>query len=61
MKNLVLLKAFALRIRSDEEGVTAVEYGLIAALIGVAIIGAVNALGLALGTGFTTIAGNINN
>jgi pilus assembly protein Flp/PilA len=30
------------RFRSDDEGATAVEYGLIAALIVVAIIGALN-------------------
>jgi pilus assembly protein Flp/PilA len=30
---------------ADENGVTAIEYGLIAALVGVAIVGAVTALG----------------
>ena len=30
---------------ADENGVTAIEYGLIAALVGVAIVGAVRALG----------------
>jgi pilus assembly protein Flp/PilA len=38
------------RIRSlaDESGVTAIEYGLLAALIAVAIIGAVSAAGTSL-------------
>lgn len=33
------------RLRSDKRGATAIEYGLIAALIGVAIIGALQQLG----------------
>lgn len=36
---------FAKRLWSDDEGATAIEYGLLAALIAVAIIGAVTALG----------------
>jgi pilus assembly protein Flp/PilA len=40
----------------NEEGVTAIEYGLIAALIAVAIIAAVTALGGNLGTLFQTVA-----
>lgn len=43
----------------DEEGVTAIEYGLIAALIAVAIIAAVTALGGNLGTLFQTVADRI--
>ena len=39
----------------DEEGVTAVEYGLIAALIAVVIIGAVTLLGTKLKGTFTTV------
>ena len=41
----------------DEEGVTAIEYGLIAALIAVVIIGAVTLVGTNLSALFTTIAG----
>ena len=33
------------RLRSDKRGATAIEYGLIAALIGVAIIASVSKLG----------------
>ena len=45
-------------LRSDE-GATAVEYGLMVALIAVVIIGAVTLLGGNLNTMFTTIAGSI--
>ena len=41
----------------DETGVTAIEYGLIAALIAVVIIAAVTTLGTNLSTLFSTIAG----
>ena len=47
-----------LRVRSflsDESGVTAIEYALIAALIAVAIIGAVTTVG----TNITTVFGEI--
>ncbi|MFL6708423.1 MAG: Flp family type IVb pilin [Massilia sp.] len=40
---------------SDENGVTAIEYGLIAALVGVAIVGAATLLGGQLKTTFTTV------
>jgi pilus assembly protein Flp/PilA len=43
----------------DEQGVTAIEYGLIAALIAVIIIGAVSALGTNLSTTFSTVAGSL--
>jgi pilus assembly protein Flp/PilA len=49
MKNL-----FA-RFVKDESGATAIEYGLIAALIGVAIITAATSLGNQLSTTFNTI------
>lgn len=44
------------RFLRDEEGVTAIEYGLIAALIAVAIIAGAELLGGGLGTLFTNIA-----
>lgn len=43
----------------DEEGVTAIEYGLIAALIAVVIIGAVTTVGTNLNAIFTYIAGKL--
>jgi len=44
------------RFLKDESGATAIEYGLIAALIAVAIIGGVTALGKQTGTAFNTVA-----
>lgn len=41
----------------DETGATAIEYGLIAALIAVAIIASVTAVGTSLSTTFTNVAG----
>ena len=41
---------------SDESGATAIEYGLIAAGIALAIIAAVKGVGTALTTNFTTIS-----
>lgn len=41
---------------SDEQGVTAIEYGLIAALISVVILASVSTIGTKLGTLFTNIA-----
>jgi pilus assembly protein Flp/PilA len=43
----------------DEQGVTAIEYGLIASLVGFAIIVGVGLLGTNLGTLFTSIAGRL--
>jgi pilus assembly protein Flp/PilA len=50
---------FLKRFVSDESGATAIEYGLIAALIAVAIIGAATTVGTNLGTTFTTIGGKL--
>jgi pilus assembly protein Flp/PilA len=44
----------------DEDGATAIEYGLIAALIAVVIIGAVTTVGTKLTTTFDTIGASIN-
>ncbi len=43
-------------IRKDESGATAIEYGLIAALVSVAAIGALTAMGTSLQTMFTTVS-----
>lgn len=44
------------RFLKDEDGVTAIEYGLIAALIAVAIIAAVETVGTNLNTTFETVS-----
>jgi len=48
-------KASALRFWRDESAATAIEYGLIAAGISIAIIAAVNGLGTNLNGMFTSI------
>ncbi|ACH84533.1 Flp/Fap pilin component [Acidithiobacillus ferrooxidans ATCC 53993] len=47
------------RFVREEEGVTAIEYGLIAGLIAVAIIISVQALGLKLASLFSYITGQL--
>ncbi|EKS34124.1 MAG: pilus assembly protein Flp/PilA [Afipia broomeae] len=47
------------RFVKDESGATAIEYGLIAAGIALAIIAAVNGLGTTLNTKFTNINASI--
>ncbi len=44
------------KIRKDESGATAIEYGLIAALVSVAAITALTAMGTSLTTMFTTVS-----
>jgi pilus assembly protein Flp/PilA len=44
------------QFKRDESGVTAIEYGLIAAMVGVAIIGGVTLLGDSLNTMFTDVS-----
>jgi len=53
MKNLVS------RFVKDESGATAIEYGLIAGLIGVVIITAVGAVGTKVSKQFSTIASSL--
>lgn len=53
------MSKFVARFIKDESGATAIEYGLIAALIAVVIIGAVTTLGSNLSAKFTTIASTI--
>ncbi len=43
----------------NEDGATAIEYGLIAALIAVVIITGVTAVGTSLSTTFTNISSNL--
>ncbi len=45
----------------NEEGATAIEYGLIAALIAVAAITAMDALGNSLGNTFNLVSNDMNN
>ena len=48
-----------LRFMKEEEGATAIEYGLLAALIAAVIVGAVTAVGTSLSGTFNTIATSV--
>lgn len=50
-----LMKRFA----KDESGATAIEYGMIAALVAVVIISALTILGSKLNTTFTSVSGSL--
>ena len=54
------MKSLMQALYRDESGATAIEYGLIAALIAVVIIVAVTAVGTSLTGVFTNVAGNLN-
>ena len=49
-----------LKLVRNEEGATAIEYGLIAALISVAAIGAMQGIGNKLNTTFNNVSNNLN-
>lgn len=49
------------RFAADESGATAIEYGLIAALIAVGIIAAATTLGTSLSSLFERISGKLNS
>ena len=51
---------FFRKLRRDEEGATAIEYGLIAALIAVAAITAMQSLGGQLSTTFQTVSDSMS-
>lgn len=48
------------KLFKNSKGATAIEYGLIAALIAVAAIGAMSSLGKKLNTTFNGVANNLN-
>lgn len=48
------------RFIRNESGATAIEYGMVAALVAVAIIASLRLVGSKLGTKFATISGNLN-
>ena len=52
---------FINKLRNNEEGATAIEYGLIAALIAVAAITAMGALGNQLSDTFKTVETEMKN
>ena len=53
------MKSLISKFFKDESGATAIEYGLIAAGIAIAIITAVNGVGSQLSTNFNTISSSL--
>ncbi|MEJ0050518.1 MAG: Flp family type IVb pilin [Methylovirgula sp.] len=51
---------FSVLFLKDESGATAIEYGLIAGLIAVVIIGALTTLGGNIGAKFNAVANNLS-
>ncbi len=58
-ENLIMLKHFK-HFCGDESGATAIEYGLIAALVSVAAIGALTTMGTSLQTMFSTVSNSMS-
>jgi pilus assembly protein Flp/PilA len=54
------MSKFVTRFVKDESGATAIEYGLIAALVAVGIIAALTALKGSLSTTFNAVSTNLN-
>ena len=53
------MNKFVTRFLKDESGATAIEYGLIAALVAVVIVGGLQILGPALDANFRDIAAKV--
>ncbi|WP_245517371.1 Flp family type IVb pilin [Methylorubrum sp. Q1] len=56
----IIVKNIAKRFISDESGATAIEYGMVAAMVGVAIVGIFSTFGTKLKTAFTTLGDGLN-
>ena len=59
MKNKIF--QFVTGLRNDQNGATAIEYGLIAALIAVVIIAGVTLIGTDVGNTFNSVANSLSN
>jgi pilus assembly protein Flp/PilA len=53
------MRKLVLRFVNEETGATAIEYGLIAAGISIAIIAAVNSIGTSLNSTFSSISSQL--
>ena len=53
------MSKFVTRFLKDESGATAIEYGLIAALIAVVLVGALQAVGTSLNGAFQKISSDV--
>jgi pilus assembly protein Flp/PilA len=54
------MSKFVTRFLKDESGATAIEYGLIAALVAVVLVTALTAMGTSLKSTFTTVGGKLD-
>jgi pilus assembly protein Flp/PilA len=59
-QELIMQTSLLKQFWQDQEGATAIEYGLIAGLISIAIIAAVTTMGTSLGDIFTTISDKLS-
>jgi pilus assembly protein Flp/PilA len=57
-KNCAMIKTLQ-RFLADETGATAIEYGLIVALIAVVLIGALGRVGTSLSTKFNSVSSSL--
>ena len=55
------MKTYLMKFTKDESGATAIEYGLIAALIAVGIIAAARSLGSQIGATFNTVTSTMQS
>jgi pilus assembly protein Flp/PilA len=55
------MSKFVTRFLKDESGATAIEYGLIAALIAVVLVSSLGAVGTALDGAFTKISDDVTS
>lgn len=55
-----MTQAFFKLLRKNQMGVTAIEYGLIAALVSVAAIAALTSMGSSLNTMFSTVSTDLS-
>lgn len=58
---MIAIRRTLRKLLADQRGATAVEYGLIVALIAVAAIGGISALGGGAGGMWTDLAGEVQN
>lgn len=54
------MKNIAKNFIADESGATAIEYGMVAAMVGVAIVGIFSTFGTKLKTAFETLGDGLN-
>ena len=58
---MIAIRYYVRALFADRRGATAIEYGLIAALVSVVIIAGLNILGPALSGAFTKVGNSVNS